>query len=312
MGPTASKNLRPTGEPTCQDVGNIVHLEHINLNVPDQTLAAIFYRRGLGLTIDDPKDRERSEEELSSTRQIWYNIGRQQFHIIKEPEAQVLAGRIHLYTPKLQALLSRLAAVAPRLAGTRFAFGQLIPSKEDLPSCFEVTCPWGNKFVVWGSNPVAGAQMDTGIACIEVRCARGAGAHIQAFYAEVLGARAHHRAEGRQGGMFAGQAGCDVSVGPATLLAFCEHEDGPEEYTGWHVALYVVNFSESFNATERRGLILNDHPYADKCNNLEEALVNSQFRFQDICGPDGTLVIRFQHEVRSMYHPRYMLPLFQN
>ena len=109
-------------------------MEHINLNVPDQTLAALFYRGGLGLTIDDSKYRACSNEELASVRQIWYanvnlaldvyrvtltwsgnmnmeqpsdkstinfahhdlprmfcryNIGRQQFHIVKAPEVQV-------------------------------------------------------------------------------------------------------------------------------------------------------------------------------------------------------------------------------
>ena len=32
-----------------EDVGNIVLLEHVNLQVPDQTLATIFYIVGLGV-----------------------------------------------------------------------------------------------------------------------------------------------------------------------------------------------------------------------------------------------------------------------
>jgi hypothetical protein len=28
-----------------------------------------------------------------------------------------------------------------------------------------------------------------------------------------------------------------------------------------------------------------------------------------VADPDGNLVFRFQHEVRSMYHPRFMVPL---
>ena len=72
MGPVASKRLPPTGDPTCQDIGNLVHLEHVNLNVPDQVLAAYFYGRGLGLKIDDPEDCARAETELVDTHQIWY------------------------------------------------------------------------------------------------------------------------------------------------------------------------------------------------------------------------------------------------
>jgi len=35
-----------------QDVGNIVALEHVNVRVPDQQLATLFYVVGLGLTRD--------------------------------------------------------------------------------------------------------------------------------------------------------------------------------------------------------------------------------------------------------------------
>ena len=35
-----------------EDVGNIVLLEHVNLQVPDQSLASLFYIVGLGLTRD--------------------------------------------------------------------------------------------------------------------------------------------------------------------------------------------------------------------------------------------------------------------
>ena len=35
---------------TAQDVGNIVALEHVNVRIPDQQLATLFYVVGLGLT----------------------------------------------------------------------------------------------------------------------------------------------------------------------------------------------------------------------------------------------------------------------
>lgn len=35
-----------------EDVGNIVSMEHVNLSVPDQGLATLFYVVGLGLTRD--------------------------------------------------------------------------------------------------------------------------------------------------------------------------------------------------------------------------------------------------------------------
>ena len=35
-----------------EDIGNILNMEHINLTVPDQGMAALFYVSGLGLTRD--------------------------------------------------------------------------------------------------------------------------------------------------------------------------------------------------------------------------------------------------------------------
>ena len=34
-----------------QDVGNILALEHVNVRVPDQVLATVYYVQGLGLTL---------------------------------------------------------------------------------------------------------------------------------------------------------------------------------------------------------------------------------------------------------------------
>jgi hypothetical protein len=41
-----------TVDATAQDVGNAVHLEHVNLEVPDLDVARVFYGEGLGLTPD--------------------------------------------------------------------------------------------------------------------------------------------------------------------------------------------------------------------------------------------------------------------
>ena len=35
-----------------EDLGNAIHLEHVNVQVPDQRLAQLFYASGLGLTRD--------------------------------------------------------------------------------------------------------------------------------------------------------------------------------------------------------------------------------------------------------------------
>src|ERR1700712_5737532 len=35
-----------------EDLGNAIHLEHVNVTIPDQRLATLFYVAGLGLTRD--------------------------------------------------------------------------------------------------------------------------------------------------------------------------------------------------------------------------------------------------------------------
>ena len=37
---------------SAEDLGNSIHLEHVNVTVPDQRLASLFYVTGLGLTRD--------------------------------------------------------------------------------------------------------------------------------------------------------------------------------------------------------------------------------------------------------------------
>ena len=87
--PTAEK---PRFDRATQDVGNIVEFGHVNLRVPDQQQAVIFYVMGLGLT-RDPFLRVGIDN-------AWMNIGCCQFHLPTGP-AQVLRGVTGLVMPSL-------------------------------------------------------------------------------------------------------------------------------------------------------------------------------------------------------------------
>ena len=39
-----------TYDRAAEDLGNSIHLEHVNVNIPDQRLTQLFYGAGLGLT----------------------------------------------------------------------------------------------------------------------------------------------------------------------------------------------------------------------------------------------------------------------
>jgi len=56
-----------------EDIGNVVALEHVNVLIPDQQIATLFYVTGLGLT--------RDPYLMTSTDNMWINLGRSQFHL---------------------------------------------------------------------------------------------------------------------------------------------------------------------------------------------------------------------------------------
>ena len=56
-----------------EDIGNSIHLEHVNVQVPDQRLAQLFYAVGLGLT--------RDPYLMVADTNMWINVGRSQFHL---------------------------------------------------------------------------------------------------------------------------------------------------------------------------------------------------------------------------------------
>jgi hypothetical protein len=78
-----------------EDVGNIVLLEHVNLQVPDQPMAMLFYIVGLGLTRDPYLN--------VGLGNMWANIGEQQFHLPTR-SAQKISGYIDLVMPDLVAV----------------------------------------------------------------------------------------------------------------------------------------------------------------------------------------------------------------
>src|SRR5205085_12082452 len=114
---------------SAEDLGNIVGLEHVNLLVPDQGLATLFYISGLGLT--------RDPYLMTSVDNMWVNVGKSQFHLITG-KPQVLRGRTGLVVQDLKALSERLDRVKKPLAGTKFEFRA---GNEQV----DAVCPWGNR-----------------------------------------------------------------------------------------------------------------------------------------------------------------------
>ncbi len=254
---------------TTQDVGNILGIEHVNVTVPDQTLALAFYVSGLGLT--------RDPYMMVGPENMWINVGQQQFHLpTREP--QVFTGHIGVVMPDLEALQLRLKRAQERLAGTAFSW-----SVEN--GHVAVTCPWGNHFRCYAPGPQFG-EMTLGIPYVEILTKPGTAEGICQFYTKVMQAPATYTEEKKE-------AVTCVRVGCAQELRFRETTADLPSYDGHHIAVYIVNFSGPHEFLKRRNLITQESD-------------NHQYRFQKIINPwTGHALCELEHEVRSLYHPMY-------
>jgi hypothetical protein len=254
---------------TAEDVGNIVEFGHVNVRVPDQRLATLFYVMGLGLT--------RDPYLVVGIDNMWVNAGRCQFHL-PTGAPQVLRGTIGLVLPDLAALRERLAAVAPRLDGTSFAW-------REAGDAIEVTCPWGNRLRCHAPQPKFG-RITLGMPYVELDAPPGSSAAIARFYHEVLHAVSHagEDAQGRY---------ARIPAGLSEAMIFRETPREQPEYDGAHIQIALADFSGPHRRLLARGLIT-------------EESSQHQYRFQDVADPDsGDVLVTIEHEVRSMRHPLF-------
>jgi hypothetical protein len=258
-----------------QDLGNIVLLEHVNVTIPDQRPATIFYLAGLGLT--------RDPYLMAGIENMWVNAGRSQFHLpSRGAQAQVLRGHVGLVLPELDSLKERLKKVAPLLAETRFAW-------EERDGAVEATCPWGNRYRCHAPAPEFG-DTELGIAYVAFDVPSGTAPGIARFYREILDAHATVEAAG-------GAETAVVSVSPTQRLRFRETTRPLPPYDGHHIQVYVTDFSGPHRRLLERGLV------------TEESDAY-QYRFKDLVDLDtGKVLFTIEHEVRSLTHPLYARPL---
>jgi catechol 2,3-dioxygenase-like lactoylglutathione lyase family enzyme len=260
---------------TAEDLGNIVALEHVNVTVPDQQLATIFYLSGLGLT--------RDPYLMTGTANMWVNVGRSQFHL-PTGSPQVVRGHTGIVAPDREALVRRLERTRKRLSGTRFDF-------KECEEFVEATCPWGNRIRCYAPDQQRFGRITLGIAYVEFEVPKGAADRIARFYRSVMGARA--AASDDNGNSRAAR----IEVGIKQYLSFRETDGEVPPYDGHHIQIYVADFSGPYAKLLDRGLI-------------SEESDQHQYRFKDLVDPEtGETLFTIEHEVRSMRHPLFMRPL---
>ncbi|HTW88338.1 MAG TPA: hypothetical protein VMD75_10070 [Candidatus Binataceae bacterium] len=256
-----------------EGLGNIVALEHVNVSIPDQGLATLFYVAGLGLT--------RDPFIMVSTNNMWINVGRSQFHLPTN-KPQVLRGYTAMVVPDREALLRRLARVREPLEGSAFAF-------HEHEAFVETISPWGNRLRCYQPHDRFG-RITLGIPYVEFEVPRASADGIARFYRELLAAPAQslEDADGRY---------AQVSVGIAQSLIFRETDRPLPPYDGHHIQIYIADFSGPHRRLGEKGLV-------------SEESDQHQYRFKDLVDLDsGKLLFTIEHEVRSMRHPLYMRPL---
>ncbi len=251
-----------------EDVGNILQLEHVNLTVPDQGIAALFYVTGLGFTRDPYID--------FGTRNMWVNLGAQQFHLPKA-DAQVFRGHISVVVPDLDDLRKRLDLITKPLSGTAYSW-------HEADGHIATTCPWGNDIRVFGPDKFR--KMPLGMPEVTVAVAPGTSEGICRFYQQVF--RCPTELDG---------SSARVKVGYNQTLVFAESSDPLPDYDGHHIAIYLADFSGPHSWLQARNLI-------------SEESDQYQYRFQSIVDPDsGEQLSELEHEVRSMSHAMANRPL---
>jgi hypothetical protein len=256
-----------------EDLGNIIALEHVNLQIENQILGTLFYISGLGLT--------RDPYMMTSVDNMWVNVGPSQFHLITG-KPQHLRGRVGLVLPDRAALLRRLERIREPLKGTKFDF----VGRDDH---VETTCPWGNTILCHDPAPRFD-RMALGMGYVEFDVPPGAAKGIGDFYRRVFGASASLDATG-------GEVAVRVASGPGQELVFRERESAAEPYDGHHIQVYVANFSGPHRELLERKLIT-------------EESNQHQYRFEIITDLDtGKPLFQIEHEVRSLRHPLYARPL---
>lgn len=255
---------------TQEDLGNIVALEHVNVQIPDQVVSTLFYVTGLGLT--------RDPYVMTGTDNMWINVGRSQFHL-PTGRPQVLRGHVGIVMPDRAALLGRLAKVERPLDGTRFAFG----ARNDH---VEVVSPWGNRLRCYEPDARRFGRITLGMPYVEFETPLGTAEGIACFYREALAtpAAVEENGDGRM---------AHVAVGIDQKFVFRETNDAQPLYDGHHVQVYIADFSGPHRWLSQRGLVFEESD-------------QHQYRFKDIVDPeDGRVLFTIEHEVRSMRHPLY-------
>jgi len=253
-----------------EDVGNICKLEHVNVTIPDQQWATLYYVAGLGLT--------RDPYIMVSTNNMWINVGRSQFHL-PTGKPQNVRGCTGIVVPDRASLMDRLHGVKKLLDGSRFDYRE--------GNSFVDTCsPWGDRIRVHFPDVERFGRIRLGMPYMEFDVPPDTAKGIARFYREIMGAPATVEENGH------GPA-AHVEVGSDQELIFRETDRPIPPYDGHHMQIYLTDFTGPYKKLGALDLVTMENG-------------QYEYRFIDIVDLDTRKVLfKVEHEVRSSTHPLF-------
>ena len=165
--------MQQTYNRAAEDLGNAVHLEHVNVNIPDQRLATLFYVTGLGLT-RDPYLLALSDDNM------WVNVGRGQ-PVLSAVRLGATPARPHRDRDLGRQALWIQARFVPR-------------SSKGRSSTSPSTTTTSRRYPPWAENQIRCHEPDAarfgrialGIPYVEFDVPPGSAKGIAAFYAQMI------------------------------------------------------------------------------------------------------------------------------
>lgn len=259
------------------EVGGILHLDHVNFQVPEHDLVTVFFINGLGLT----RDPYRRADETN----MGVNVGLQQFHLPRRGPTPPLPGVIGLVVPDLRAIGARLNRLERlgKLDGTGYqgGFGD---------TAAEITSPFGGIRLRLHAAGTLPFQRPLGIAYVEIFVPPGSAEAIAGFYAEVF--RAPTQAE-----TIDGEPAAIVNAGPFQTIRFIERDLDSHDTHTFHLSYHASHYNEVRARIAAAGA-------------LKGTGTGQVFFFDRIFDPaSGETLLPLTNEVRSVYHPDFMRPL---
>lgn len=306
-------------QPSQQPVGNILILDHLNINHEKgrHDWLKAFYFDFLNCAVDPRKQ----ENFVQGRKTLWANIGANQFHLPEgKPDAQILNGVITLSYRNLLSVRDRYEKVKNQLQGTKFALR--------VDEILAVTDPWGNSFRIVQGNSAEldtrglqlGSEEGDGMALRDLTIHTPQGCNMQGiarFYEEVMGAPILHNSA----------QSVVVSVGPHQTLSFVTSPSGETDFShvdlrddqilgeqtsslpyflsnyGPHISIYLADFCGCYEKADALNLVYVNPRFKRQAYTLDQAIDDCMFRILDIIDPDqpeAGPIVRLEHEVRSV------------